>query len=749
MKKISMYALAGLSLLPTSMMAVEKVDTVKTKSEFTTAISATADLKSGDVYKIVCKWDAADVLNIGNVKPNMTAGKLIITSDETDFDKMPQMLIGFDWAKDIDDAGNFALVFENVGLQYRAGKEATSGQIVYINKKNAQMDSVVFRNCDLNNYPRTVYRSVPKSSAAADVKGLGKFVMEGCRVHDGAITSGNNWAVIYPGQAVQEVVIKNNMFYNLPYTTAIFQMGYASEGTGTTPTLTFENNSVFQAASSSQSKGFTAINTGAYFGAGSTFNINNNLFIAPVKGVYASEQVNDEHNFTGKAKVINADQALVYAKNNVVDATGFMPIADCNNTTPGEDGVDHAWLLSEIENSYSLEEAGITSWEEGVVFQDAPASLYYMQKSAKAYTLGTDGTYLGAAMNYVDAFPVKAAVNIKINGPEYISYSLTPDKAAYYIGDEVTVTLQDHNNAYMKLNTFDGWSDGDKNTTKTFTLTGDLNETLNFKSKFSTEKELISAFDFSKIVKNGSVSSYDADINLSADYASRVQAIVNDTTEATGSKVAPFTYVNGNFQTRPAKFGEDSEEMQMPIISRRTWSGAKATQRDYALFTLSTKNLTDVNFSCYVGSDNNAAKVQALELSTDSATWTRLSEVELENCVWSKLAATLPAEANNKDVVYLRVIGDMKNGPVVTPDEAVGMWDGTNVIEEVYNAADAFEYLGSVLITANATGAGAGITNVATESADANAPIYNLMGMKVAKGTKGILIQNGRKFVVK
>ena len=743
MKKISMYALAGLSLLPSTMLAVEKVDTVTNKKEFTAAIDAAAAAQSGDVYKLVCKWDAADVLNIGNVKPNMKAGKLIITSDEKNFDKMPQMLIGFDWATDLDDAGNFAIVFENVGLQYRGGKESSSGQIVYFNKRAAQMDSVVFRNCDISNYPRTVYRSVPKSSSEADVKSLGKFVMEGCRVHDGAITAGNNWAVIYPGQAVQEVVIKNNMFYNLPYTTAIFQMGYASEGTGTTPVLNFENNTVLRAASSNQSKGFTAINVGKYFGAGSTYNINNNMFIAPQKGEYSDIQVNDTANFTGKSQILSAVQALVYAKNNVVDATGFIPLANCNNTENDEE----AWLDNTIEKEYSLEDAGITSWDEGVVFQDAPNSQYYMMKSAKAYTMGTDGTYLGAAINYVDAFPVKAAINININGPKYITYTLTPDKATYYVGDEVTVTLKDHNNAYMKLNTFDGWSDGDKSTSHTFTLTGDLNETLNFTSKFTKEKELVAAFDFSKIVKNGSIANYESDIQMSDNYAANVMAIVNDTVT---TKEAPFPYINGNFQTRSAKFGEDEESMQMPIISRRTWSGAKAVQRDYALFKISTKDLTDVNFSCYVGSDNNAAKVQALEISTDSTNWTRLSEVELENCVWSKLAATLPAEANNKDVVYLRVIGDMKNGPVVTPDETIGMWDGTNVVEEVYNAADAFEYLGSVLITANASGV-TGIVNVEAEqtTVNANAPVYNMMGMKVAKGTKGILIQNGRKFVVK
>lgn len=45
---------------------------------------------------------------------------------------------------------------------------------------------------------------------------------------------------------------------------------------------------------------------------------------------------------------------------------------------------------------------------------------------------------------------------------------------------------------------------------------------------------------------------------------------------------------------------------------------------------------------------------------------------------------------------------------------------------------------------------GAGITNVTTEeNADPNAPVYNLAGQRVNKDTKGILIQNGKKFINK
>ena len=44
----------------------------------------------------------------------------------------------------------------------------------------------------------------------------------------------------------------------------------------------------------------------------------------------------------------------------------------------------------------------------------------------------------------------------------------------------------------------------------------------------------------------------------------------------------------------------------------------------------------------------------------------------------------------------------------------------------------------------------AGINDITVDAAaDENAPVYNLAGQRVSKDTKGILIQNGKKFVNK
>lgn len=42
-----------------------------------------------------------------------------------------------------------------------------------------------------------------------------------------------------------------------------------------------------------------------------------------------------------------------------------------------------------------------------------------------------------------------------------------------------------------------------------------------------------------------------------------------------------------------------------------------------------------------------------------------------------------------------------------------------------------------------------GINSITTDAADANAPAYNLSGQRVGKNAKGVLVKNGKKYVVK
>lgn len=739
MKKITTLALAAMTLLPCTADAQGWTREVTNKSEFTDAINAIGSGVAGETYEIVLTYDVADVVNAGNIKPTIQTGRIVIRSNETDYDKMPVLQVGFDWQGDLtqgEQGKQFSMIFENVNLQYRSGNTATSGQVVYFNKRQAPCDTIAFRNCEITNIPRTLYRSVPKQVDGVDmIETIDVLELSNCRVHDMNISSGNNWFTLVVGQFINRLDIRNNIFYNMPYSKGVWQMSRVSD-LGAEPIVNFENNSVFLASNKALcSSGYEVLQAGSALGALATYNINNNMFIAPQAGAEGLILKNDTTDYDGAAKLLNAKGGMVFANNNVIDPRGYQGwAADNYDAENGE-----KWTLYDITGDLTPEQVGITSWEAGVVFQDAPKSLYYMLTSSQANEAG-----VGSANTYVDAFPTPASISVTIDGPKYIDYTITPEKDVYYVGDEITLTLNDHNNYYRTFNTFNGWSDGNTETTRNITLEGDLNLTASFKEADG----VLAAFDFSEITKNANISSYDADIyyNMDEAYKAVVKGYVNDTAQA-----APYPIVEGNFQTRAAKFGEDAEELQMPIISRRTAAAAKATQHDYVVVEFNATGMSSINFSCFVGTDNNAAKAQTLSWSLDGSAWTEVASVEIENGKWSELKAELPEAVNNQEKVYVKILGDITKeaGFVYTTDPSGGLVDESGALDQAkYDAADAFEYVGNILITA--TGAtGIEDITVSKNAADPDAPIYNLMGVKVKKATKGIFIQNGMKVIVK
>ncbi|MCD8290926.1 MAG: hypothetical protein LUC91_05430 [Prevotella sp.] len=66
----------------------------------------------------------------------------------------------------------------------------------------------------------------------------------------------------------------------------------------------------------------------------------------------------------------------------------------------------------------------------------------------------------------------------------------------------------------------------------------------------------------------------------------------------------------------------------------------------------------------------------------------------------------------------------------------------------IFNKSTQIGFSGYTFTTGE-SGETEGISEIVAPVADPNAPIYNLAGQRVAKGTKGILIQNGKKFISK
>lgn len=103
--------------------------------------------------------------------------------------------------------------------------------------------------------------------------------------------------------------------------------------------------------------------------------------------------------------------------------------------------------------------------------------------------------------------------------------------------------------------------------------------------------------------------------------------------------------------------------------------------------------------------------------------------------------------------------GTYTNNYLVSGDDKVMIYDKfkTNV---TISEGEGYDVTG-VLVTAKLSGkivkelapisapVPTGINNITTEAADADAPVYNLSGQCVGKNAKGVLIKNGKKYVVK
>ena len=103
--------------------------------------------------------------------------------------------------------------------------------------------------------------------------------------------------------------------------------------------------------------------------------------------------------------------------------------------------------------------------------------------------------------------------------------------------------------------------------------------------------------------------------------------------------------------------------------------------------------------------------------------------------------------------------GTYTNNYLVSGDDKVKIYDKfkTNV---TISEGEGYDVTG-VLVTAKLSGkivkelapisapVPTGINNITTEATDANAPAYNLSGQRVGKNAKGVLIKNGKKYVVK
>ena len=701
MKKIFTLAVAFMATT-LSYQAVADSKVVTTSAEFTSALNSLSH-QAGARDTIFVNPESPDVIissGSGTFKNVPTAGKLWIIGVPTNFRPIVQMR--WQGENDTEPNSDLGLYFENVNLQYPSGNLASSGQVLYWVNCKCDIDSLVLRNCDLSNYPRTFYRSVPSTDENGNYEAMGTinyFEMSGCRVYNNNVTSGNRWPCIYFGQVPIEVVFRDNTFYDMPYLKSIFTMGYITDETGRSDGyVTFENNTVMVAGSYVGSGAFSVINVGNYMGMASEFYINNNLFLYP-------DYVDDLNlEKTDSPTIISCAYGSIYASNNVIE--GYKPWIAGNNKD--EDTGEGTWLLADTANNYTMADVEL-AWDD---FYDRYNKNFQLLKSYKAYTAGVDidgnPTYVGAGEWYVDEFPVKAAVNVTIEGGSTTaSINVQPQKAIYFVGDEITVEIDLHDG----LNTFMGWSDGVMEMNRTITLTGDLDLTAKVVSQ---NYELM--WDFCQL-RDGSTK------NLTMPFAANHAADpVNNPGEfgmmMVESSADGATYQDTTFcETRNNKtyphYGTGENALFMAAVLRSRLDSATVEQEEaapdykeelskaccanpaYAYIKFSTKGMTGVTVSASLLAEARMHKTTKMEYSLDKTNWNTLTTVSIDSVAdcWRDAVATLPAAAENQDVVYVRWIGDTES-PILGP--------GMNQTDD--RQYYTYQFIGNIKVVAEAGG---------------------------------------------
>jgi hypothetical protein len=447
-------------------------------------------------------------------------------------------------------------------------------------------------------------------------------------------------------------------------------------------------------------------------------------------------------------QIARISYGMVTAKNNIIDDT-YRESNDYGWTKDvllDADG-EGAWLGDETEPGILPTAAGL-SWsdmpfaEEGNFVRDASHAIA---------TSGLEGAAIGNP-NMLGKVPVKVnSLNISVNGMKAAGYTLTPEKSAYFVDDEVTITINTHNSKYRQFGNFKQWEDGSTDNPRKVVLQADNNFVATVEENIAgvlTAFELESGIPGDFIVK--------ADLYAAEKYQASMVMMVDtfSMVEGGGQYLQVLDNNEGfknRFQYRSNKFGEDEVEDQMAIVSRRTPAYARKNgHMDFLQIDLCTEDATGISFSAFIGTDNYGFTKQNADYSLDGgATWTNFATVDIEKREidregtawtyggWTEIKGNLPAEAEGKASVLVRIISDPTSEAIV--NGAAGELD----LETVDN----FEYTGHILFTATTLNS---IETLANDRQEGNAAIYDIMGRRVRNAVAGQLyIKNGKKFFVK
>ena len=714
MKRI-FTSLLGLTALLLALPAQAEVQTVASKTDFENFFFKERTNEQCDT--IYVKYTSG-VLALNNGKNMPNAGKIYIIGVD-DAETGVQSGLGWQWNLPLNtEADKLSIFFENLRVEVNGGRLANS-KYLFQTKDTAYhyIDSLSFKNCEITNYNRALFRVQPAEKAdgtkdAGDVNYLG---MEGCTVHAGYLYKNDPMSLFRMDMRVGEMVFRNNLFYDLGYVHSLVQFATMTEEVGRADIdFTFENN-LFIAWNSQNS----LMMFDSYVGQMSTFHINNNIFIAPSwKDTYNNADMADSiiaatpDTLSKRSKhyIASIQYGVVECKNNVLigyktprasldaDGEGAWLSADTVYITPeqagfswdiftdwqngdfsylsgekmataGSDGgpIGPAQLVKYLEHPCYLT---VTSATEGVSFE--PAKGVYEkgeQVSVKAieragaifqyWTVG--GEQVSAANPYVFTITADVALVAVFEEKPVAEVNITLDAP-----EEVVMTIDPAQDVYYQgdsitvtFNThgwadFKAWSDGVKEMNRGFRLTADINLTAAFE-----KSDRIAVWDFCQVTKGKQTLEDGVGANhFAAGDSAYIGAL--HTAYWTGDAYKDSATV----MTRNNKFAGD---IRLCAV-RETPAERFAATPDYNYIELNVEGYKDIKVASAIGADAKGYKTQLMQYY-DGTQWVTFASAQMDTIgVWYALEGSLPAAAIIDNVITVRWIGDTQSAVVAHPD---------------------------------------------------------------------------------
>lgn len=730
--------------------------TVEKKAELTTALNDAATLSPGDIAYIYIKGD----INLGSFTFPATTRNLHFVGIDNEDGTQACLRAEFVFPSNESENDGFAASFENLHLMDNNGEWGNSKH--FINFKDANkhfVDTLAFRNCEISNICRSFVRC-QINNPGEDFTGAGTFKhfeMTNCVFHNGS-RQANAMPLIYMAQPTNTMVFRNNTFYDLTYLNALVTYNYMTDETGRQALkFSFENNTLVAWSKS------TLFNFGAYVNNESEFHIKNNFFLYPNwvdEMNNRAGDTNSSHDMTEEATTRNEEGTttfgylsedevaarlekgtvltniegglvqleknvlLGYKHQNMVDAIEAGDIITIGDTEEEEDTISF----------YTMEDVNF-AWTD---FADAQNDMFQINIAHPVYTAGVKGAPIGDERNYTDRVIKVVHVTTHVEGSTSASVSVAPQKDAYVSGDVVTLTA----NVNGSLNTFKSWSNGMTEPVIEITLEDDLDITATFE-----ELDYVAVWNLDDLATNNvkklsPLAANHGDESLTLNYMRYLDdkgyvvwneensAFVNDIEDADEKKAA------GNvFMTRNNKVAGDIRNCFLITTSNTQFNLGAEGHADY-LFIEAAETLQPTKIQFFAASDNIPYKVYAISTSTDGETWTDASTFEMSNNgVWNPIEAELPAAK------FIRIKGVESEGMFITPEFQELIDAGTNSVNTE------FLFVAEIILMPSD---GQGIIETQSSTLNAqNSKLYNLMGIRVNSNASGLLIQNGKKHIVK